>query len=76
MEQREHPVDHVAGLDVDLAALAGCEALDFPWVSLLLPLIYYDHQILPDVLPYPTIFFALAMSAAGLGAYVLRRRCK
>lgn len=46
-------------------SLAGAEALVFSWICLALALIDFDHQILPDVMTYPTIVFGLAMAAAG-----------
>lgn len=64
-------VELVAGL---LAAGAFCrwglslvtvEIMVFSWVCLVLALIDFDHQILPDVITYPLIVFGLGMSYAG-----------
>jgi leader peptidase (prepilin peptidase)/N-methyltransferase len=46
-------------------SVAGIEALLFSWICLALALIDYDHQILPDVITYPTIVLGLATSAFG-----------
>jgi leader peptidase (prepilin peptidase)/N-methyltransferase len=45
--------------------LTGLEVLVFAWVCLVLALIDYDHQILPDVITYPLILFGLGFSVAG-----------
>ncbi len=45
--------------------LAGFEAIVVGWVCLVLALIDFDHQILPDVITYPLIVFGLGMSVAG-----------
>ncbi len=45
--------------------LTGLEVLVFAWVCLVLALIDYDHQILPDVITYPLIVFGLGLSVAG-----------
>lgn len=45
--------------------LTGWEVLIFCWVCIVLALIDYDHQILPDVITYPTILFGFAMSFSG-----------
>ena len=37
----------------------------FSWVCLVLALIDHDHQILPDVITYPTIALGLGFSLAG-----------
>jgi leader peptidase (prepilin peptidase)/N-methyltransferase len=39
--------------------LAGLEALVFSWISLALGLIDLEHQLLPDVMTYPSIAFLL-----------------
>ena len=43
----------------------GVEVVVFSWVSLALGLIDLEHQILPDVMTYPSILFGLAMSWFG-----------
>ena len=43
----------------------GLEVVVFSWVSLALALIDLEHQILPDVMTYPSILFGLAMSWLG-----------
>ncbi len=45
--------------------VAGLEVLVFSWVCLVLALIDYDYQILPDVITYPLIVFGFGMSFAG-----------
>lgn len=59
--------------------LPGLEAAVFAWVSLALALIDLEHQILPDVMTYPSILFGLVCAwfgglasfpAAVLGAVV------
>lgn len=45
--------------------VAGIEVLVVAWASLVLGLIDYDHQILPDVITYPLIAFGLIMATAG-----------
>ena len=45
--------------------VAAFEVLVFSWVCLVLALIDYDHQILPDVITYPLILFGIGMSCAG-----------
>ena len=47
--------------------VTGFEVLIFSWVSLSLGLIDLEHQILPDVLTYPSVVFGLLLS--GLGGY-------
>jgi leader peptidase (prepilin peptidase)/N-methyltransferase len=44
---------------------AGFEVMVFSWICLVLALIDYDHQILPDVITYPTIIFGLIFSLFG-----------
>ncbi len=44
---------------------AAFEVLVFSWVCLVLALIDYDYQILPDVITYPLILFGVGMSFAG-----------
>ena len=44
---------------------AAFEVLVFSWVCLVLALIDYDYQILPDVITYPLILFGIGMSCAG-----------
>ena len=41
------------------------EVVVFAWVSLALALIDLEHQILPDVMTYPSIVFGLAFSYVG-----------
>ncbi len=45
--------------------LIGAEVLVFSWTCLVLALIDFDHQILPDVITYPLILFGIGMSLAG-----------
>ena len=45
--------------------LAGAEVVVFAWASLVLGLIDLDHQILPDVITYPSIVFGLTASWFG-----------
>ncbi|MEN8163395.1 MAG: prepilin peptidase [Acidobacteriota bacterium] len=45
--------------------VAAFEVLVFSWVCLVLALIDYDYQILPDVITYPLILFGVGMSFAG-----------
>ena len=45
--------------------LTGFEVMVFSWVSLALCLIDFDHQILPNVLTYPSIVFGLVCSLLG-----------
>lgn len=45
--------------------VTGIEVLIFAWVSLALCLIDYDHQILPNVLTYPSIALGLVCSLFG-----------
>jgi leader peptidase (prepilin peptidase)/N-methyltransferase len=45
--------------------LLGLEVLVFSWVSLALGLIDLEHQILPDVMTYPSILFGLVVSWFG-----------
>jgi len=45
--------------------LPGVEAAVFAWVSLALGLIDLEHQILPDVMTYPSIVFGLVCAAFG-----------
>jgi leader peptidase (prepilin peptidase)/N-methyltransferase len=45
--------------------LAGLEALVFSWISLALGLIDLEHQLLPDVMTYPSIAFGLLCAALG-----------
>ncbi len=45
--------------------LVSFEVLIFAWVCLVLALIDYDHQILPDVITYPLILFGFGWSYAG-----------
>ena len=44
---------------------ASVEVVVFSWVSLALAMIDAEHQLLPDVMTYPALAFALAMSWAG-----------
>jgi len=46
-------------------SLPGFEALVFAWTSLALGLIDLEHQILPDVMTYPSIAFGLLCSHLG-----------
>ena len=46
-------------------SVTGLEVLIFSWVSLALGLIDLDHQILPNVLTYPSIVFGLLFSWLG-----------
>lgn len=46
-------------------SVAGLEVVVFSWICLVLALIDYDHQILPDVITYPTIAFGLVLSLVG-----------
>jgi leader peptidase (prepilin peptidase)/N-methyltransferase len=46
-------------------SLPGFEAVVFAWVSLALALIDLEHQILPDVMTYPSIVFGLACARLG-----------
>lgn len=46
-------------------SVAGLEAVVFAWASLALGLIDLEHQILPDVITYPSIVFGLACSWFG-----------
>jgi leader peptidase (prepilin peptidase)/N-methyltransferase len=46
-------------------SVAGVEAVLFAWVSLALALIDLEHQILPDVMTYPSIVFGLVFSYFG-----------
>jgi leader peptidase (prepilin peptidase)/N-methyltransferase len=45
--------------------LVAVEVVVFAWVSLVLGLIDLEHQILPDVMTYPSIVFGLACSFFG-----------
>lgn len=45
--------------------VAGIEALVFAWVCLVLALIDYDHQLLPDVITLPTLVAGLGVSWFG-----------
>jgi leader peptidase (prepilin peptidase)/N-methyltransferase len=45
--------------------VAGAEVVLFAWISLALGLIDLEHQILPDVMTYPSIALGLAGAAAG-----------
>ncbi len=45
--------------------VASAEIVVVAWVSLALAVIDAEHQLLPDVLTYPTLAFALAMSWLG-----------
>jgi leader peptidase (prepilin peptidase)/N-methyltransferase len=45
--------------------VAGLEAVLFAWVCLVLALIDFDYQILPDVITYPTIVVGLGLSLVG-----------
>ena len=45
--------------------LTGAEVVVFAWASLVLGLIDLDHQILPDVITYPSIVFGLTASWFG-----------
>jgi leader peptidase (prepilin peptidase)/N-methyltransferase len=64
-------VEAAAGLMAALAfqrhglSVSGVEMVVFSWVSLVLGLIDLEHQILPDVLTYPSIVFGLAASWFG-----------
>lgn len=50
--------------------LPGFEAVVFAWVSLALGLIDLEHQILPDVMTYPSILFGLVCAwFGGLAAF-------
>ncbi|MCD4749394.1 MAG: A24 family peptidase [Thermoanaerobaculales bacterium] len=51
---------HTWGLNI-----AGAEALVFSWICLVLALVDYDHQILPDVITYPTILLGIGASFMG-----------
>lgn len=46
-------------------SLVTVEIMVFSWVCLVLALIDFDHQILPDVITYPLILFGVGMSYAG-----------
>jgi len=46
-------------------SLVGLEVVLFAWLTMVLGLIDLDHQLLPDVITYPTIVFGLAFSALG-----------
>ncbi len=47
--------------------LVGLEVVLFTWATIALGLIDFDHQLLPNVLTYPTLFAGLLISAfAGL----------
>jgi leader peptidase (prepilin peptidase)/N-methyltransferase len=46
-------------------SVTGVEVLVFSWVSLVLALIDFDFQILPNSLTYPSIAFGLLCSALG-----------
>lgn len=46
-------------------SLVAVEVMVFSWVCLVLALIDFDHQILPDVITYPLILFGFGMSYAG-----------
>ena len=67
-----YPLVEAAGGMVAAAAflryglnLRGIEVMVFSWICLALALIDYDHQILPDVITYPTILFGFALSFFG-----------
>jgi len=45
--------------------LPGVEAALFAWVSLALALIDLEHQLLPDVMTYPSIVFGLVCAYFG-----------
>ncbi len=45
--------------------LVALEVVIFAWVAIVLALIDYDHQILPDVITWPSIAFGLVMSWRG-----------
>jgi leader peptidase (prepilin peptidase)/N-methyltransferase len=45
--------------------VSGVEALVFSWICLVLALIDYDHQLLPDVITLPTLVLGLVASYAG-----------
>ena len=47
------------------ASVVGLEVLVFAWVSLVLGLIDLEHQLLPDVLTYPSIVLGLLASLGG-----------
>lgn len=57
----------VAGLGVWRygLGLVALEVVVFAWIALALALIDYDHQILPDVITYPSIVLGLAASSIG-----------
>jgi len=46
-------------------SISGLEVMVFSWICLALALIDYDHQILPDVMTYPSILFGVVMSFFG-----------
>jgi leader peptidase (prepilin peptidase)/N-methyltransferase len=45
--------------------LVALEVVVFAWVSLALALIDFEHQILPDVMTYPSIVFGLVCAFVG-----------
>jgi leader peptidase (prepilin peptidase)/N-methyltransferase len=55
----------LAGLHRYGLSLVGFEVVVFAWITIALGLIDFDHQLLPDVLTYPTIVFGLCCSAFG-----------
>ncbi len=81
-----YPLVELAAAAIGVAAMArygvglpGLEAAVFAWISLALGLIDLEHQILPDVMTYPSILFGLtcawfggitAFPDAALGALV------
>ncbi len=64
-------VEAAGGLVAVLAFLrfglttAGLEAVLFAWLSIVLGVIDLEHQLLPDVLTYPTIVLGVAGALAG-----------
>lgn len=46
-------------------SVVGVEVMVFSWICLVLALIDYDHQILPDVITYPLIILGFGMSFVG-----------
>lgn len=45
--------------------LVALEVVLFTWATIALGLIDFDHQLLPNVLTYPTLFMGLGISCAG-----------
>jgi leader peptidase (prepilin peptidase)/N-methyltransferase len=71
ISMRYPAVEAVAGVCGVLAVrlyglnLTGLEVALFAWISIALALIDLDHQILPDVMTYPSILLGLGASWAG-----------